>query len=141
MCDYSLHAIASRPARIDDKLVTTEFRDSLTRGFASVLEQEVAVCLVPGTELAFSAEAEFDHPLSRILPRFGFGKIGSATAIFRQVNMSRRDTHHDALEFSNGKLVLLTRLRPGQSATILQLPVSPTPAPAEPAQPLHLMAR
>ena len=29
MCDYSLHHVATRPARIEDKLVTTKFSLSL----------------------------------------------------------------------------------------------------------------
>ena len=28
MCDYSLHHVATRPARIEDKLVTTKFSNS-----------------------------------------------------------------------------------------------------------------
>src|SRR5262252_5573352 len=53
MCDYSLHAVASRPATIGDRLVTTGFANTYTRGFAAVEERTVAVCLLPGTELAF----------------------------------------------------------------------------------------
>src|SRR5260370_32700996 len=53
MCDYSLHHVANRPAQIEDKLVTTKFNKSITRGFASVGEPHVAVCLLPGTEIAF----------------------------------------------------------------------------------------
>ena len=53
MCDYSLHLVASRPAKVGDKLVTTRFNNSLTRGFAAVGEPHVAVCLLPGTEVAF----------------------------------------------------------------------------------------
>ena len=48
MCDYSLHLVASRPAKVGDKLVTTAFNNSLTRGFAAVGEPHVAVCLLPG---------------------------------------------------------------------------------------------
>ena len=51
MCDYSLHHVASRPAKIEDKLVTTNLSNSVTRGFAAVGEPDVAVCLLPGTEL------------------------------------------------------------------------------------------
>ena len=58
MCDYSLHLIASRPARVGDKLVTTRFPNTITRGFASVDEPELAVCLLPGTELAFEKEVQ-----------------------------------------------------------------------------------
>src|SRR5262249_37796730 len=32
MCDYSLHNVATRPAQIEDKLVTTKFSNSITRG-------------------------------------------------------------------------------------------------------------
>ena len=34
--------------------------------------------------------------------------------------------HHDALEFPDGRNVLLTRLDEGQEATVLQLPAQPT---------------
>jgi hypothetical protein len=36
MCDYSLDFVASRPAKVGDKLVTTKFKNSVTRGFAAV---------------------------------------------------------------------------------------------------------
>ena len=58
MCDYSLDLVASRPAKVGDKLVTTAFNNSLTRGFAAVGEPHVAVCLLPGTEVAFETEVE-----------------------------------------------------------------------------------
>jgi hypothetical protein len=48
MCDYSLHHVASRPAKVDDKLVVTKFSNSITRGFATAGEPNVAVCLLPG---------------------------------------------------------------------------------------------
>ena len=53
MCDYSLHTVTSRPAKVGDKLVSTEFRNSVTRGFSAVGDPTVAVCLRPGTEIAF----------------------------------------------------------------------------------------
>jgi hypothetical protein len=56
MCDYSLHAVASRPAKVGEALITTTFRGTSTRGFASEGEPGVAVCLLPGTELAFNEE-------------------------------------------------------------------------------------
>jgi hypothetical protein len=124
MCDYSLHGVANRPATVGDKLVSTNFVNSFTRGFTEIGEPKVAVCLLPDTELAFEQEVEVDHVFRRLLPRFGFGKTGERVARFRQVNMDRPDTHHDALEFPNGKIVLVTRLCPGQKATVLQLPVT-----------------
>jgi hypothetical protein len=50
--------------------------------------------------------------------------ISYKTAVFRQVNKGNRFTHHDALEFPDGKIVLLTFLEVGQQATVLQLPVT-----------------
>src|SRR5256886_7895626 len=131
MCDYSLHQVASRPAKIDDKLIVTKFTNSITRGFAAVGEPHVAVCLLPGTEIAFDENVEFE-------PSFGIGilpnkKIGQRLARFRQINMDNAVTHHDALEFPDGQVVLLTRLCEGQRATVLQLPAAARPAPAEEA--------
>jgi hypothetical protein len=51
--------------------------------------------------------------------------LGHATAIFRQVNKDERYRHHDALEFPDGRIVLLTQLVEGQEATVLQLPAQP----------------
>jgi len=130
MCDYSLHNTASRSARIGDKLVTTSFAGSTTRGFASVGEPAVAVCLLPGTEVVFEQEAEFDHAFGGLLPRLR--KLRANVARFRQINLSDAHAHHDALEFPNGRIVLLTRLRQGQQATVLQLPAAQRAATAEP---------
>ena len=124
MCDYSLHGVASRPAEVGDKLISTSFINSFTRGFSAENEPRVAVCLLPGTELAFEQEVEYEHVFRRILPRFGFGKTGERVARFRQLYLERPDTHHDALEFPDGRVVLLTRLLSGQRATVLQLPVA-----------------
>ena len=130
MCDYSLHNTASRSARVGDKLVTTCFAGSTTRGFAAVEEPAVAVCLLPGTEVVFEQEAEFDHAFGGLLPRLR--KLGDQVARFRQINLSDAHAHHDALEFPNGRIVLLTRLRPGQHATVIQLPAAQRAATAEP---------
>jgi hypothetical protein len=123
MCDYSLRDVASRPAKVGDKLTTRKF-DNYSRGFAADGEPNIAVCLRPGTEVAFEEAAEYDHTLRRILPRFGFGKLAGKVARFRQINPNQHGVHHDALEFSNGGVVLLTRLCPGQRATVLQLPAA-----------------
>ncbi|MEH2624800.1 hypothetical protein V1292_002855 [Bradyrhizobium sp. AZCC 1719] len=122
MCDYSLHAVRSRPARVGDMLVTGEFPNAVTRGFSAVGEPGIAVCLLPGTELAFGEDAVCDHPFAKLFPTMRFGSIGARLARFRHINQGLTDTHHDALEFANGEVVLLTKLRPGQTATVLQLP-------------------
>jgi hypothetical protein len=125
MCDYSLHGVATRPARVGDKLKTVQFENSITRGFAAVEQPSVAVCLLPGTELVFESEVEFEGGLSLLLVNWSrSGKIYEKVARFRQVHMDKPHVHHDALEFPGGVVVLLTRLVAGQTATVLQLPVS-----------------
>jgi hypothetical protein len=120
MCDYSLHLVASRPAKVGDKLVTTEFAKSITRGFAAIGEPEVAVCLLPGTELAFEHDVQYD----RALRIFGKACVNHRVAQFRQVDVNDPNVHHDALEFSDGRIVKVTRLVAGQTATVLQLPAA-----------------
>jgi hypothetical protein len=120
MCDYSLHLVASRPAKVGDKLVATDFARSITRGFSAVGEPEVAVCLLPGTEIAFDEEVQYDRAFSL----FGKARVEHKVARFRQVNMDDPHVHHDALEFPGGQVVMVTRLMPGQRATVLQLPAS-----------------
>ena len=122
MCDYSLDFVASRPARVGDKLISTRFDNTITRGFAAVGEPNVAVCVLPGTEIAFEQEVEYRHAL---LPN---QKVAERLARFRQVNMEQASVHHDALEFPNGKIVLVARLCEGQHATVLQMPASPRAA-------------
>ena len=118
MCDYSLHLVASRPARVGDTLVATDFVRTITRGFSAVGEPDVAVCLLPGTELAFAAPVEYERALSL----FGRARLEHKVARFRQVNIEDPHAHHDALEFPGGQIVMVTRLIPGQRATVLQLP-------------------
>src|SRR6202022_1066621 len=108
MCDYSLHHVATRPAQIEDKLVTTKFSNSITRGFPAV-----------------DNNVEYE-------PSFGIGllpnkKIGQWLARFRQINTNSAVVHHDALEFPDGQVVLLTRLIEGQRATVLQRPAAGHP--------------
>ena len=118
MCDFSLHAVRSRPAKVGDKLTTRMFNLS-TRGFSAPEDERMAVCLLPGTELSFANDVrrEIKWPWTERV-------IGFKTAIFRQINLHNRATHHDALEFPNGEVVLLTLLEEGQKATVLQLPAT-----------------
>ena len=124
MCDYSLHAVASRPAKIGDKLVTTHFPNAITRGFCDPRQPRVAVCLLPGTELVFEKEVERDAWFAFLPAR----KLPHKVARFHQVNLKHPEMHHDALEFPDGKIVLVTDLREGQHATVLQLPSTGRPA-------------
>src|ERR1700746_1587397 len=131
MCDFSLQSIRSRPAKVGDKLVTRDFGTG-TRGFADVNDVGTAVCLMPGAELAFAEEVA-------CLPAGLLGwrttkAINHQTAIFRQVNKEKLAAHHDALEFPDGRTVLLTLLCEGQAATVLQLPAQPATAAEADAQ-------
>ena len=124
MCDYSLHGVASRPAQVGDKLVTTQFFNTTTLGLSPVGEPNLAVCLLPGTEIAFEDEVVREPTgfLLSLLKRQP-EPIPDRVARFRQIQMNNPCTHHDALEFPDGQIVLLTHLRAGQRATVLQLPV------------------
>jgi hypothetical protein len=123
MCEYSLESISFQPARVGDRLVTVRFPNSLTYGFARLENLNVAVCLLTGTELAFDKEVECRHPIGWLSPRRR--KLGAKVARFQQINLDKPWAHRDVLEFPDGGLVLLTRLCPGQRATVLQLPVQP----------------
>ena len=124
MCDYSLHSVKSRPAKVSDKLTTRDFGTG-TRGFAASEDVNVAVCVLPGTELSFAQEVSC---LPTGLIAWRDKVIEHRTAIFRQINKDKIATHHDALEFPDGRVVLLTTLCEGQRATVLQLPAEPKTA-------------
>ena len=79
MCDYSLVAVASRPARVADRLITAGLRITSTRGFASTEDINTAVCLRPGTEVAFDHRPKY-HRLWR-------HTAASNVARFRQINL------------------------------------------------------
>jgi hypothetical protein len=129
MCDYSLQGVAARPANVGDKLVTTQFWNTTTRGFSAAGEPRVAVCLLPGTEVVFESKVERHLTGFQLLFR-KTKPLPHQVARFRQLNMDNPCTHHDALEFPDGQLVLLTHLRAGQRATVLQLPAQPKTADA-----------
>jgi len=131
MCDYSLHHVASRSAKVSDKLVTTELGSSSICGFAAVGEYgaklvihdrppRVAVCLLPGTELAFDDDVRYD----RAINLFGKARVHHKVARFRQIDMDDPHVQHDALEFPDGQVLKVGQLAAGQTATVLQLPVA-----------------
>jgi hypothetical protein len=119
MCDYSLQSVQSRQAKLGDRLTTRQF-NAHTRGFSASEDARVAVCVLPGTELSFANEVRSGGwwPWSaKVITQH-------KTAIFRQINQNNPGTHHDALEFPDGRIVLLTLLKSGQQASVLQLPVT-----------------
>ena len=130
MCDYSLHAVASRPAKVGETLVTTTFRGTATRGFASESDADVAVCMLPGTELAFAGDVRYDN-------RWIWTKtIHTRVGKFNRIDPDVPYRHHDAVEFADGRRVLVTQLCEGQRVTVLQLPVTQVPAERRQTAPL-----
>jgi hypothetical protein len=127
MCDYSLHSVRTRPAKVGEELITYNFGTG-TRGFAAPEDCSVAVCLLPGTELAFEAPIKYQTTL------MFRANTGHTVAIFRQIDKGAPHIHHDALEFPDGEIVLLTRLCEGQRATVLTLPTQPKSAAEADAQ-------
>ena len=130
MCDYSLHNVKTRPAKVADKLTVCNFGTG-THGFAASEDPSVAVCLLPGTELSFAEAVTF-------WPNwYGWHQrvVKFKTAIFRQINLNKAMAHHDALEFPDGEVVLLTLLKPGLQATVLQLPAATAVGPRVPQPP------
>ncbi len=118
MCDYSLHAMATRPAQVGETLITTTFRGTSTRGFASERDPNVAVCMLPGTELAFAEDVKYDNRW--IWTR----SVGFRVGKFNMIDPHVRERHHDAIEFPDGSFVLVTQLCEGQHVSVLQLPVT-----------------
>jgi hypothetical protein len=117
MCDYSLHNVASRPAVVADKLISTKFKGTDTRGFCAPGEPHVAVCVRPGTELAFETEVTYRRLFGLLR-----GRTGQRLARFREINANERNAHHDALEFPDARIVLVHDLTPGQGLVVLQMP-------------------
>jgi hypothetical protein len=118
MCDYSLHAVASRPAKVGETLVSTSFYGTSTRGFAAKDEPGVAVCLLPGTELGFEREVRYHHRW------LSTESAGFRVARFCRIEPDAPHQHHDGLSFPDGSTVLVNSLSEGQSALVLQLPVT-----------------
>jgi hypothetical protein len=123
MRDYSLHNVASRPAKVGDKLVAIDFARTSTRGSSAIGEPAVAVCLLPGTEIAFEEDVHYERAFGML----GKTRVKHKVARFRQFNADEPHVHHDALEFPDGQIVMVTRLTPGQRASVLQLPAQPGP--------------
>jgi hypothetical protein len=125
MCDFSLAALASRPAKVDDKLVvkqatsgSTGFLETATNAEGS--DYDVAICVLPGTEIAF------DKPITTKAWLGDDTKIYETNlARFRQIDLEETHTHHDALELATGEIIKLNMLVAGQTATVLQLPAAP----------------
>ena len=122
MCDYSLAQVATRKAAVGDTLKVRDFGTG-TRGFGPADGEDVAVCVLPGTEIAFDAPIRTYRLYDQ-----NDGALSSAVGIFRQVDKDTPHTHHDALGLPDGTVVKLHNLLLNQTATILQLPAAPKTA-------------
>jgi len=131
MCDYSLQAVASRPAKVGETLVTTTFRGTATSGFASETDPTVAVCMLPGTELAFAENIRYKGRW--IWTRTINTRVGK----FNQIDPDIPYRHHDAVEFADGRYVLVTQLCDGQRVTVLQLPATAASTVRKQSAPTH----
>ena len=132
MCDFSLMHVKSRAADVADKLVVKNFGMG-TKGFAPAdenaptMHESTAVCVLPGTEIAFDAPIETVGAPVLTAGNWEASAIVHSTSVgrFVQINKEETHTHHDALELPDGQIVMLTRLKEGQLATVLQLPAKP----------------
>ena len=129
MCDYSLMHVASRDAKVEDVLKTSAFIGTTSHGFTPVGEPNVACCVRPGTEIAFTETIKYRETWVMT-----YADTGQKLARFRQVNLENKHVHHDALELADGRIIMLNDLEPGQTATVLQLPAAPQTADEAKAQ-------
>ncbi len=129
MCDYSLENQISRAANVGDQIVTSSFPMTPTRGFCAVNEPGVAVCLLPGTELAFEKPVRYNGLVGAVMnfvrARLGYKMAQASLARFRQVELNNPHTHHDAIELADGRIIKLALLEEGQRARVIQLPAIP----------------
>lgn len=117
MCDYSLENVASRPAEAGEKLISTRFPNAMSKGFTSPKDPTTAVCLRPGTEVAFETDVHYARNSieNAVIP--------ARVATFVQIDKEVKHSHHDALQFVDGTIIRLAYLIPGQIATVVQLPI------------------
>lgn len=126
MCDYSLEAVKNRKATVGDKLVTQRFY-SHTTGFVDPSTADTAVCIMPGTEIAFDAPISKLGSYATPLADREVIDTGFTVAKFVQIHRDLAHTsyHKDGLEFVDGSQVLINDLVVGQKASVLQLPAEP----------------
>lgn len=112
MCDYSIAAKNKISATKGQKLETSKFNLHSSTGFAlQGGDGETAVCLLPGTELAFTRDIIGDANHGRV-------------ARFRRLYPEKTHAYHDHLEFANGKVIPIGILPVGLEAEVVQLPLS-----------------
>lgn len=126
MCDYSLEMYRSRPARVGEQYVTTQFASGSV-GLTAPGDCHTAVCLMADTKL------KLEHIPERVQRTFCL--TASEEAVFVRMERSgffghfRGETgsHRDAIRFGNGAEVLLQRLGAGIKVSIIDALEVPLP--------------
>ena len=110
MCDYSLEAYQSRPARMGEEYISNRF-PSGSIGFVSPGNQSVAICM----------ECDMELELSRIPSRAQAhaGVSESERVTFTQVD---GPFNRDAVRFASGKVLTLQALGAGVTAWLASAP-------------------
>ena len=121
--------VASRPAVVGDELtLTRSYGGSSSKGFFPTSEENstTAVCLIPGTELAFAEPIKinacdsFYYESDHVVSEYSVAKF-----VEKGSKENDKFQYHDALELPNGRQVILQALPMGQKCTVLQLPAQP----------------
>ena len=110
MCDYSLEAFQSRPARMGEEYISNKF-PSGSIGFVSPGDRSVAICM------ACDSELELSHIPSGAQKQAGVSESERVT--FTQVDGPH---HRDSVRFANGKVMTLQVLGAGVTAWLAPAP-------------------
>ena len=107
MCDYSLEAYRSRPARIGEKYETHRFQ-SYSVGFIAPGDTSTAVCMAYDTKLRLE---DVPKPVQKT-----YGVSADENVTFTRLESG---PHHDGVRFANGAEVTLQVLGPGVKGFVL----------------------
>lgn len=128
MCDYSLEEYLSRDACVGDLLVTRRFKKFNSMGLVEPCVCNVAVCLLPGTELLLSSIPQLFQE------QFGVGPLAQATFEQRELP-PKRVGHRDGVRFrDNDKFVLFQDMDEKIAVAVLAIPAK------EPIDTVHTKA-
>ena len=117
MCDYSLEMYAYRPAREEEKYVTTRF-PSGSIGLAAPGDCTTAVCVQYDTKL------RLENISNDLQARLGVKP--TEDVVFARLE---HGAYRDGLKFSNGKEVSLQLLGAGVSISLIAAHAAPPVAP------------
>ncbi len=108
MCDYSLEAYQSRPARKGERYVTHRFQSGSV-GLTAAGNCSAAVCVAPDMRLRLQGISK------DVQNRFGVGPEEDVAFVRWDDNPTR---YRDAVKFNNGAEVSLQDLEPGVTVIV-----------------------